>query len=200
MEIKNKQKNKGFTLIELLVVLAVVSLLLSLVFASIANSRRRTQDAQVLSDRYQIQIALEQYSNAHGGYPNVQYSTSPVCIGGTDCVYLGAPVTHQLSLPGFLFSNLTTPTVVDANGLPTKGFIYIPCGSATPTCPTGKNTLLVSETNAQGVQYQTSGLWESPLQYCDVYSCGGGGGGGGGDGGSGDDGSGGDGSGGSGGS
>ena len=62
---------KGFTLIELLVVMAIISLLSSVVSASLSNARSKARDAVRLSDIRQISSALELYYSDNGSYPNV---------------------------------------------------------------------------------------------------------------------------------
>lgn len=65
-----KDKTKGFTLIELLVVIAIISILSSVVFASLNSARAKARDARRLSDLHQIRNALELYaSDNNGAYP-----------------------------------------------------------------------------------------------------------------------------------
>ena len=68
----NFYKNKsGFTLIELLVVIAIITLLSSVVFASLNSAREKGRDAKRLSDIHQVQLALELYAvNNDGAYPS----------------------------------------------------------------------------------------------------------------------------------
>ncbi|MFZ3011511.1 MAG: type II secretion system protein [Minisyncoccia bacterium] len=64
-----QSKAKGFTLIELLVVVAIISLLSSVVFASLNSAREKARDARRISDLHQIQVALEMYFNDYNRYP-----------------------------------------------------------------------------------------------------------------------------------
>lgn len=73
-----KSTTRGFTLIELLVVISIISLLSSVVLASLNSARARARDAQRSSDIRQIQLALELYRNTNGGYPS-----SVGCGGGS---------------------------------------------------------------------------------------------------------------------
>lgn len=63
------RKNKGFTLIELLVVVAIISLLSSIVMASLSSARSKSRDARRKSDLHQVQNALALYYNTNGLYP-----------------------------------------------------------------------------------------------------------------------------------
>ncbi len=62
--------NRGFTLIELLVVISIISLLSSIVIASVSEARASARDAERIAAVKQIQNALELYALDHGGnYP-----------------------------------------------------------------------------------------------------------------------------------
>jgi type II secretion system protein G len=62
-------KSRGFTLIELLVVIAIIGILSSVVLASLNSARQKSRDAKRVSDIKQMQLALELYYDANGGYP-----------------------------------------------------------------------------------------------------------------------------------
>jgi len=69
MNICIKNKNKGFTLIELLVVVAIISLLSSIVMASLNSARKKVRDAQRAQDMQTIYIMLTQYNLEYGHIP-----------------------------------------------------------------------------------------------------------------------------------
>ena len=60
---------KGFTLIELLVVISIISLLSSIVLATLNSTRAKARDAVRKSDLLQIKMALDLYYNDHESYP-----------------------------------------------------------------------------------------------------------------------------------
>lgn len=71
MYLKN---NKGFTLIELLVVIAIISLLSSVVLASLKSARMKTRDAAIKSELKELQkLAFLNYSE-YGSYTALQPS------------------------------------------------------------------------------------------------------------------------------
>lgn len=70
--------SKGFTLIELLVVISIISLLSSVVLASVNSARVKARDARRASDMHQIVLALNLFYDKYGCLP-VTYGTS--CAG-----------------------------------------------------------------------------------------------------------------------
>jgi len=71
----------GFTLIELLVVIAIISLLSSVVLASLSGARAGARDARRQRDFRQIKTALELYYNDHGHYPKCPVSRNYIDEG-----------------------------------------------------------------------------------------------------------------------
>ena len=63
-------RKKGFTLIELIVAAAIIGILASIVMASLNEARKKARDAQRMSDLQQVQLALRQYKDVHGRYPD----------------------------------------------------------------------------------------------------------------------------------
>jgi len=64
------RSKKGFTLIELLVVISIISLLSSIVLASLNTARAKARDAARVASLKQVQNAIELYaSNHNGAYP-----------------------------------------------------------------------------------------------------------------------------------
>ncbi|MEK7621655.1 MAG: prepilin-type N-terminal cleavage/methylation domain-containing protein [Patescibacteria group bacterium] len=59
----------GFTLIELLVVISIISLLSSIVFASLNQARVKARDSKRVQDLIQLRNALELYRADYGRYP-----------------------------------------------------------------------------------------------------------------------------------
>ncbi len=59
----------GFTLIELLVVVGIISLLASILTASLSSARMRGRNAKRMVEIHTVEVALEQYYNANGRYP-----------------------------------------------------------------------------------------------------------------------------------
>lgn len=67
--ISKKSGNAGFTLMELLVVTAIISLLSSLVLASLSQVRASARDAQRVHDFQQLQTAMELFLDENDAYP-----------------------------------------------------------------------------------------------------------------------------------
>lgn len=64
----NKPK-RGFTLIELLMVIAIISLLASIILASLSDARKKALDIAGIQDLHQIKNALELFRAKYGNYP-----------------------------------------------------------------------------------------------------------------------------------
>ena len=77
-----RQSRGGFTLVELLVVIAIISLLASIVIASVGSANQKGRDGRRISDIKQIQLALELYYDACSTYPTDIYAASNACTGG----------------------------------------------------------------------------------------------------------------------
>jgi len=67
---------RGFTLIELLVVIAIISLLSSVIIASLNTARNKGYDAQRETSLREVQKALDGYYLDHGSYPPAGSSAS----------------------------------------------------------------------------------------------------------------------------
>lgn len=62
-------RTRGFTLIEVLVVIAIVSLLATIILASLHSAAGRARDTVRLEEMEQFRNALELYYTDHGSYP-----------------------------------------------------------------------------------------------------------------------------------
>lgn len=64
-----KSKTKGFTLVELLVVISIISLVSTIILASVTKARSRARDEFRITSLRQIGNALELYYSNTGHYP-----------------------------------------------------------------------------------------------------------------------------------
>lgn len=83
MEIKNKLWNRsasitGFTLVELLMVVAIIAILASLLFGSLARAKASALTAACQSNLRQIGIALANYTHDDGFYPPSEHRDTSV--------------------------------------------------------------------------------------------------------------------------
>lgn len=94
----HKKNNKGFTLIELLVVVAIISLLTSVVLASLSDARKKAIDTKILAEYQQLRVALELYYNENGFYPTPN-TAGVYCISDSidDCLLGGLQVDGTLN-------------------------------------------------------------------------------------------------------
>src|SRR5258708_3321703 len=82
-------KRRGFTLIELLVVISIITLLSSIVFASLSSARARGKDAAIKESVNQLRLLIEQNFNDYGSYVNLHpgntygwFTTAASCTAG----------------------------------------------------------------------------------------------------------------------
>ncbi len=97
---------RGFTLIELLVVVAVIVIISAVIIANISSSRQKSRDARKISDIGQIQLALEQYYDRCGVYPDKVTNPPSASANGT------CPVSG-VSLASFISVVPTSPTSIN---------------------------------------------------------------------------------------
>lgn len=76
---------RGFTLIELLVVISIISLLSSVVFASVNSSRAKARDATRLAEVRQLVTVLQLYFNDNNSFPPTSGAQGGwACLGHGD--------------------------------------------------------------------------------------------------------------------
>ena len=94
-------------MVELLVVIAIISLISSLVLASIRTARERARDAKRILDMNQITKALELYYHENGQYPGSTASYGESNCSGWDSSSVdgdgdGNPFIDPLQTSGFM--------------------------------------------------------------------------------------------------
>lgn len=116
----NFVNKKGFTLIELLVVISIISLLSSVVLASLSNARAGARDAKRVSDIRQMQIAIELYILDNGYAPGLGTGCDSLTNTNSSCI---ADPVNNLSRWQYLESELSSYI----SSLPSD-----PCGASCP--------------------------------------------------------------------
>jgi prepilin-type N-terminal cleavage/methylation domain-containing protein len=117
---------KGFTLIELLVVISIISLLSSVVLASLNGTRAKARDARRMSDALQIRNALNLYAaNNNGNFPSGRYWSYPPPDGN----WTGGVGTFEAALGGTSLINLPNDPLL------TKSYWYYWYGNPLNTPP-----------------------------------------------------------------
>ena len=131
---------KGFTLIELLVVVAIISLLSSVVMASLRVARSKARDSRRLSDMRQIQIALELYLDDNGQYPT---GDSGACNGWDSSLDpAGSPAFISLLAPNYI-NPVPLEQIYDSNCL--SGYLYNRYGAGSENCDASRGAFYILE-------------------------------------------------------
>lgn len=101
---------KGFTFIELLVVISIISLLASIILASLNAVRIKARDSKRIQEIIQLRTAMELYYDTNGTYPPTLNENS-----GYDLSYLpaGSPNFIPSLVPSFITENLKDPFNTD---------------------------------------------------------------------------------------
>lgn len=99
-----EKQQKGFTLIELLVVISIISLLASVVLASLNSARTKARDARRIADLKEIQKALEFYYDTNSTYPlgsqgSGVWSSHAPSYGNNDNYITGLAPTYIPTIP-----------------------------------------------------------------------------------------------------
>jgi|SRR3989344_5928440 len=119
-------KKAGFTLIELLVVVAIISLLSSIVLASLNSARMKGRNAKRMLELHTVELALDQYFLANGNYPDGDNDgCSGWDIGNKDYPFLNG------KMPGILNDAPRDPTKTGN----CDGYHYFHYGVGYSGCP-----------------------------------------------------------------
>ena len=109
-----KKMRRGFTLIELLVVIAIISVLSSVVLASLNTARDRARDARRKADVDTIVKALSLYALDHGNYmeSGSGYGSAGNGLGWFNIQYSGttASMGQALANLGYTGKEILDPT------------------------------------------------------------------------------------------
>jgi len=106
MKIIKKFREDGFTLIELLFVISIISLLASIVLASLNTAREKAQVARAQTDLKNIRSAIALLASDTGKWPNgcpigqiVAGSTNEVALDQPAGALIVSPVVADTNLP-----------------------------------------------------------------------------------------------------
>ena len=105
MKLYKAQKNTGFTLIELIVVISLITLLSSVILASLNSARDKAKTRAFASNMLSFQTALELYKTDTGYYP---YELTSSMVGGITSTSdnmtsrLSAPAISPAFIPTYL--------------------------------------------------------------------------------------------------
>lgn len=158
--VTNIQKRKrGFTLVELLLVISIISLLSSVVLASVNSAREKAKETALISFLFEVRNAMELYKNNVGRYPyngeirvfNWPYQYPPIDnelgIGYDEMVLVSGDFDTQefrshINIDDSVQSKLPKDTAVfiaansPVSGWREQGTIYVLCEGQEKSGPT----------------------------------------------------------------
>ncbi|MBI2100671.1 MAG: prepilin-type N-terminal cleavage/methylation domain-containing protein [Candidatus Vogelbacteria bacterium] len=121
MQNAKRKIKSGFTLIELLVVIAIISLLSSIVLASLGQARDKAKIAKVKAELVQIRTAMELFLEDKGELPPIgaQTANCSACDPIVDCTDLSSGQDWETLMTEFTTGRyMTSPIPVDPWGNP----------------------------------------------------------------------------------
>ena len=121
-----KIKRGGFTLIELLVVIAIISLLSSIVLASLTTARNKAKDAAIKEDLVGVRTSAALYYSDNGGSYGIYtlFGNEKTCpfLAGSGAVFyesnVFSTIQHVASLNGGSVGRCGSNNVSYAIGIP----------------------------------------------------------------------------------
>lgn len=105
---------KGFTLIEMLVVLAIIGIMSSITYPSLARTRDNSRENDRARHEYVVNKALRQHYALTGQYPNQGHDTTKTIIPLAELSALQAGLANQTGVA--LNETNYTYTYADTNG------------------------------------------------------------------------------------
>ena len=151
-------RKKGFTLIELLVVISIISLISSIVLASLNSAKMKSRDARRMSDMKQMEIALELYYDANNRYPDSDFAGCGTWDSSGDGTFITPLVQNN-----FLPAHVLDPTTNDSCG----NYAYYRYDAGNAGCPASRGSfyvLGVRDMETSGNPYPGSLGWSCPLR------------------------------------
>jgi len=115
MIVSRNKRFSGFTLIELMVVVSIVSLLSSVVLASLNTARTRAADAVIKEDFSSIRSTAEiMYENLGLSYSNAGWIATTNCVGDntSDTILQDLTIQNAIKHAGSLGSTINNVTCV----------------------------------------------------------------------------------------
>ena len=154
-------KNKGFTLIELLVVVSIISLLSSVIFASLNTARAKARDAKRITDLRNLSTVLNLYYDKHGNMPPNLVPGTQVCEFVTNTAEYVQ--TMQLFVDdGFISANPKSPGTQSY----TPGYCYYNYGNGNSIGGLMVTALETAQGSATGVS-PSCRPWPPNTNWCD---------------------------------
>jgi|GEM_PF-1706921 len=174
----NTIQERGFTLIELLVVIAIISLLSSIVLASLNDARAKSRNSVRLQEINAYARAAELFQTNGGRYPDggINWTVAPSyrCLGrGVGGTCFVAIYTGNAALDAQFAPNMSKTVAGTDTGLALGGYAYR-CIVTTSGAPCYQYTILyqLEGTNQKCAGgFQVDPAYNTVNTYCQIIQC-----------------------------
>src|SRR5205809_2766292 len=123
-------RRQAFTLIELLVVIAIIAILMALLIPAVQSVRAAAQTTQCTNNLRQIGLAVIQYRDQNGAYPQYRAEYPPI----TNAYGVVRPRWQWLLAP-YLGGWAQNPDALVAAGTSDPTYTSVPLDNANLICP-----------------------------------------------------------------
>ncbi|HXK38405.1 MAG TPA: type II secretion system protein [Candidatus Paceibacterota bacterium] len=165
-------RKKGFTLIELLVTIAIISLLSSIVLATLRTAKDKAKVAQTIAQVHQIETAFNLIYDKYGCWP-LEATTSAACASTTiinPWIYTELYPTNVWSIRDYMTTKTSFPFD------PTKEWAYSNNGTDETDCTSETDGVIIYVLDAPYTAYEKletaidetteANLYSAQAKYC----------------------------------
>jgi prepilin-type processing-associated H-X9-DG protein/prepilin-type N-terminal cleavage/methylation domain-containing protein len=125
-----RRRRSAFTLVELLVVIGIIGVLMGLLLPAVSSARKSAQTAQCQSNLRQLGLAIIQYRDQTGAFPQYRAEYPPI----TNAYGVNRPRWQWLLAP-YIGGYAQNPDVIAAWGTADPTYTDVPLDNKVLVCP-----------------------------------------------------------------